>query len=173
MIDDDIFLPPIRANPLAALAAACEAAGAVSLPLHGDLSLEEQTRAVARGSQRKVVLATNVAESSVTIDGVTAVVDSGLARVSRSSPWSGLSELRVEKISRAAASQRAGRAGRTAPGKVLRLYSRRAPAFDCDGAAQKNSRSRRSRERRGLFALCGSHGHHAQSPGVVIDARND
>ncbi|HET8724924.1 MAG TPA: ATP-dependent helicase HrpB [Anaeromyxobacteraceae bacterium] len=104
------------------------------LPLHGDLSPEEQDRAVRPAARRKVILSTNVAESSVTIDGVTAVVDSGLARVASHSPWSGLPRLEVRRVSRASAAQRAGRAGRTAPGRCLRLYTRHdhdtRPAFD-------------------------------------------
>ena len=96
---------------------------AVLLPLHGDLSPAEQDRAVAPSRQRKVLLATNVAESSVTIDGVVAVVDSGLARVAEQAAWSGLPTVNVEKISRASAIQRAGRAGRTRPGRCLRLYT--------------------------------------------------
>jgi ATP-dependent helicase HrpB len=94
------------------------------LPLHGDLSPDEQDRAVRPASRRKVILATNVAESSVTIDGVVAVVDSGLARVPSHAPWSGLATLRVEKVSRASATQRAGRAGRTRAGLAVRLYTR-------------------------------------------------
>lgn len=94
------------------------------LPLHGEQSVEDQARAVERASRRKVVLSTNVAETSVTIDGVTAVVDSGLARVARHSPFSGLPRLELAKVSRASATQRAGRAGRTRPGRVLRLYTR-------------------------------------------------
>ncbi|PSM32463.1 ATP-dependent helicase C-terminal domain-containing protein [Haliangium sp. UPWRP_2] len=102
------------------------------LPLHGDLPFEDQRRAVAsrRGSggalqgRRKVILATNVAETSLTIDGVTTVIDSGLSRVAGHSPWSGLPTLRVQPICRAQATQRAGRAGRVAPGRCLRLYSR-------------------------------------------------
>ncbi len=94
------------------------------LPLHGDLPLKEQTRAVERASRRKVVLSTNVAESSITIDGVTSVIDSGLARVAAHSAWSGLGTLTTAKISRASAKQRAGRAGRTRPGHVLCLYTR-------------------------------------------------
>jgi ATP-dependent helicase HrpB len=92
--------------------------------LHGDLSPEEQDAAVGPSSRRKVILSTNVAESSVTIEGVVAVVDSGLARVASHSPWSGLPLTRVQKISRASATQRAGRAGRTRPGRCLRLYTR-------------------------------------------------
>jgi ATP-dependent helicase HrpB len=94
------------------------------LPLHGDLSPEEQDAAVRPSDRRKLILATNVAESSVTIDGVVAVVDSGLARMASQSPWSGLPRLRLEKISRASAVQRSGRAGRTRPGRCLRLYTR-------------------------------------------------
>jgi ATP-dependent helicase HrpB len=94
------------------------------LPLHGDLPPDEQDRAVRPGPRRKVILSTNVAESSVTIPGVVAVVDSGLARVASHSPWSGLPTLEVRKVSRASAAQRAGRAGRTRPGRALRLYTR-------------------------------------------------
>jgi len=98
--------------------------GLLVLPLHGDQSVEEQARAVEPAERRKVVLSTNVAETSVTIDGVTGVVDSGLARVARHSPWSGLPRLETAKVSRASATQRAGRAGRTRAGRVLRLYTR-------------------------------------------------
>jgi ATP-dependent helicase HrpB len=94
------------------------------LPLHGSLSPAEQDRAVRPADRRKVILSTNVAETSVTIDGVVAVVDSGLARVAFHSPWSGLPTLRLAKVSRASATQRAGRAGRTRPGRCLRLYTR-------------------------------------------------
>jgi ATP-dependent helicase HrpB len=101
-----------------------EEEGFLLLPLHGDLSPAEQDRAVTPQSSRKVVLATNVAESSITIDGVVSVVDSGLARVAGHAPWSGLPTLTVAKISRASAAQRAGRAGRTRPGHCARLYTR-------------------------------------------------
>ena len=94
------------------------------LPLHGDLTADEQDRAVRPASRRKVILATNVAETSVTIDGVVCVIDSGLARIARHSPWSGLPSLQVEPVSRASCAQRAGRAGRTRPGRVIRLYTR-------------------------------------------------
>jgi ATP-dependent helicase HrpB len=94
------------------------------LPLHGDLPPAEQQRAVRPAEQTKVILSTNVAETSVTIPGVVAVIDSGLARIASHSPWSGLSRLSVGKISQASAVQRAGRAGRTAPGRALRLYPR-------------------------------------------------
>jgi ATP-dependent RNA helicase HrpB len=93
------------------------------LPLHGDLSPEEQDRAVSPAAKRKVILSTNVAESSITIEGVTAVIDSGLARAASDSPWTGLPTLNVQRISKASAVQRAGRAARTAPGRVERLYT--------------------------------------------------
>ncbi len=94
------------------------------LPLHGELSLKEQQRAVAPQRFRKIVLATNVAESSVTIDGVTTVIDSGLARVASYSSWGGRAVLELQDISQASAIQRAGRAGRTQRGWVRRLYTR-------------------------------------------------
>ena len=94
------------------------------LPLHGDLPPDEQDRALAPAAKRKVVFSTNVAETSVTVAGVTTVIDSGLARIATHSPWSGLPSLAVQKISRASAEQRAGRAGRTAPGRALRLYAK-------------------------------------------------
>ena len=94
------------------------------LPLHGDLAPDEQDRVLARWQQRKVILATNVAETSVTIDGVTGVIDSGLARIAGHSPWTGLPTLSVGKVAQSSAEQRAGRAGRTAPGVALRLYTK-------------------------------------------------
>ena len=98
--------------------------GLVLVPLHGGLGAGEQDRALAPSDRRKVVFATNVAESSLTIDGVAAVVDSGLARIARHAPWSGLGALRVEPVSQASCAQRAGRAGRTGPGRCIRLYTR-------------------------------------------------
>lgn len=94
-------------------------------PLHGELPASEQDRAVTRTSQRKVIVSTNVAETSLTIDGVTLVVDAGLARVARFDPNRGINTLLIEKISRASADQRAGRAGRTAPGRCIRLWTLR------------------------------------------------
>src|SRR6202171_3179755 len=94
------------------------------LPLHGDLSAEEQDRALTPAGRRKIILSTNVAETSVTVPGVTAVIDSGLARIASHSRWSGLPALVTSKISRASAAQRGGRAGRTAPGRALRLFTR-------------------------------------------------
>ena len=102
-----------------------EAQGFVLLPLHGELPSRDQDAAVARYHQPKVVVATNVAETSLTIDGIRCVIDSGLARIPRYDPYRGINTLTIEKISRAAADQRAGRAGRTAPGVCLRLWSER------------------------------------------------
>lgn len=100
--------------------------GAVILPLHGELSPEAQDRVLGPAPQglRKVILSTNVAETSLTIPGVTAVVDSGEAKVLRLDPRSGLDRLEKGRISKASAVQRAGRAGRLAPGTCYRLWSR-------------------------------------------------
>lgn len=94
------------------------------LPLHGDLPPEEQDRAVRASRRRKVILSTNVAETSITIDGVVAVIDSGLERAASFSPWSGVGELVTAPICQASATQRAGRAGRTRAGRAIRLYTR-------------------------------------------------
>jgi len=93
------------------------------MELYGDLPLERQQAVLRRGDRKKIVLATNVAETSVTIEGITAVVDSGLARINRVDPSLGLNRLDLCRISRASADQRAGRAGRTAPGVCLRLWT--------------------------------------------------
>lgn len=104
------------------------------LPLYGDLSSEAQDAVLRPASRRKVVLATNVAETSLTIDGITTVVDSGLARKLRFDPRVGLDRLELLPISQAAADQRAGRAGRTQPGSCLRMWDqathRNRPAFE-------------------------------------------
>jgi ATP-dependent helicase HrpB len=94
------------------------------LPLHGELPPRDQDAAVARYDRRKVVVATNVAETSLTIDGVRLVIDSGLARVARYDANRGINTLLIDKISQSSADQRAGRAGRTAPGVCMRLWSR-------------------------------------------------
>ncbi|MEL6346396.1 MAG: ATP-dependent helicase HrpB [Myxococcota bacterium] len=93
------------------------------LPLHGRLKSAEQDRALAPSKRRKVVLATNIAETSVTLQGVSAVVDSGLQRAPRFDPSLGLTRLETARISRASAEQRAGRAGRTGPGTCYRLWT--------------------------------------------------
>lgn len=94
-------------------------------PLHGELELSAQRAAIepAPSGLRKVVLATNIAETSLTIDGVRVVVDAGLARVPRFDPGSGMTRLDTARISRASATQRAGRAGRLQPGACYRLWS--------------------------------------------------
>ncbi len=97
----------------------------VVLPLHGDLSPRVQDAAVATYPERKIVVSTNVAETSLTIDGVTLVIDSGLAKIAKYDPHRGINTLITEKISQASADQRAGRAGRTAPGRCVRLWSER------------------------------------------------
>lgn len=102
------------------------------LPLYGDLPPDQQDAAVQPYQQRKVIVASNVAETSITIDGITAVIDSGLARMANYDPHRGINTLLIEKISRASADQRAGRAGRTAPGVCLRLWS------NTDQAARKD-----------------------------------
>jgi ATP-dependent helicase HrpB len=122
------FLPGVgeiqrSAEALAPLAAA---QGLAVLPLYGDLPAERQDEVLRPLDRRKVVLATNVAESSITVDGVTAVIDSGLVRRLRFDPASGLDRLELGRVSRASADQRAGRAGRQAPGICLRLW----PAFE-------------------------------------------
>src|SRR5665213_2653878 len=101
-----------------------EAKGFILLPLHGELPPRDQDAAVARYDKRKVVVATNVAETSLTIDGVRLVIDSGLARVARYDANRGINTLLIDKISQSSADQRAGRAGRTAPGVCMRLWSR-------------------------------------------------
>ncbi len=93
--------------------------------LHGELPPQQQDAAVARSSRPKIVVATNVAETSITIDGVRLVVDSGLERRAAFDSRRGIGTLHIEKISRASADQRAGRAGRTGPGVAIRLWSER------------------------------------------------
>jgi ATP-dependent helicase HrpB len=102
--------------------------------LYGDMSAEEQDVVLGPCQQRKIVLSTNVAETSITIDGVTAVVDTGLARQMQFDADIGLDRLELSPISKASSDQRAGRAGRTQPGFCLRLWDeaaqRRRPDFD-------------------------------------------
>ena len=121
-----VFLPGAREIQAAreACAALAESAGLELATLHGQLSRELQDRALAQTDRSKLILSTNVAETSITIDGVVAVIDSGLARVADFDPSSSLPRLSLVPISRAAATQRAGRAGRTRAGVCIRLYSR-------------------------------------------------
>src|SRR5690606_31927538 len=121
-----VFLPGQReiARVGAALDAASLPAGVEVLALHGELPVEQQSKVLqpAPDGRRRVVLATNVAESSVTLPGVRVVIDSGLAREPRFDPVSGFSRLDAVPISQASADQRAGRAGRVAPGVAWRLW---------------------------------------------------
>jgi len=122
-----VFLPGAQeirrtAAQLTGIAQQCDL---LVLPLHGSLPAEEQTRALRPSELRKVILATNIAETSLTIEGVDTVIDSGLARVAGYDPRRGLDRLELKRISRASARQRAGRAGRTAPGRCIRLWSQR------------------------------------------------
>ncbi len=120
-----VFLPgaaEIR-KTTEALVAFADQAGLLVLPLHGDLPPSDQSKAIEPAARRKLILATNVAETSITIPSVTGVIDSGLARVAFHSAWSGLPLLRVAKISKSSAAQRAGRAGRLGNGRVLRLFT--------------------------------------------------
>ncbi|MBP7864867.1 MAG: ATP-dependent helicase HrpB [Acidobacteria bacterium] len=122
-----VFLPGIAEIRRAgeALKDVAERAGLRVTELWADLPPAEQAAVFAPSGRRKVILATNVAETSVTVEGVTGVVDSGLARIPGHAPWSGLPTLDVRPVSRASAVQRVGRAGRTAPGVVKRLYTLR------------------------------------------------
>ncbi|MFC3129020.1 ATP-dependent helicase HrpB [Coralloluteibacterium stylophorae] len=117
-----VFLPGAR--EIARCQAALAALDADVLPLHGELSLEAQNAALAPDAhgRRRVILATNVAESSVTAPGVRVVVDSGLAREPRFEPNSGFTRLQTVLVSQASADQRAGRAGRVAEGWCWRLW---------------------------------------------------
>jgi ATP-dependent helicase HrpB len=103
-------------------------------PLYSALPPAAQEAAISRGPRPKIIVATNVAETSLTIDGVRTVIDSGLARTASFDPRRGINTLLIQKISRAAAEQRTGRAGRTAPGRAFRLWSEadhgRRPEFE-------------------------------------------
>jgi ATP-dependent helicase HrpB len=103
--------------------AALHGAPALILPLHGDLPPAEQDRALRPAETRRVVLATSIAETSLTVPGVRVVIDGGFRRSPRVDPATGLSRLETLRISRAAADQRAGRAGREAPGVAIRLWT--------------------------------------------------
>ena len=131
-----VFLPGAREirESSEACAAIASQLGLEIVVLHGELPPEQQDRAVQPGSRAKLVLATNVAETSITIEGISCVIDSGLVRQASHDPWSGLSSLVLTRTSKASAEQRAGRAGRTRPGRCLRLFPRhefeRRPAFE-------------------------------------------
>ncbi len=100
-----------------------DGAPALVLALHGDLPQAEQDRALRPADQRRVVLATSIAETSLTVPGVRIVVDGGWCRAPRLDPGTGLTRLATVRVSRAAADQRAGRAGREAPGVAIRLWT--------------------------------------------------
>lgn len=108
----------LRSSPVAT-------AGVDVHPLHGSLDAASQDAALAPSGRRKVILATNIAETSLTVDGVTDVVDCGLHKVLRRDEGLGIDRLETERIDRDSAEQRAGRAGRTAPGRVVRLWDPR------------------------------------------------
>ncbi len=101
------------------------ARGLAVLPLHGSLPADEQDVALAASSRRKIILATDVAETSLTVEGVTDVIDTGLHKVLRYDAEKGLDRLETERIPRDSAEQRTGRAGRTGPGRALRLWDER------------------------------------------------
>ncbi|WP_102125048.1 ATP-dependent helicase HrpB [Deinococcus planocerae] len=123
------FLPGVR--EIRGAQGALSDVGAVVLPLYGDLPLAEQRRALVPdpAGRRKVVLATSIAETSLTLAGVRVVVDGGLSRTQRFDPGTGLTRMVTERVTRDAAEQRAGRAGRTAPGTAYRLWSERTHAL--------------------------------------------
>lgn len=122
-----VFMPGAYeiSRAVSALGARPELSGFQLLPLHGELPPREQDAALAPSERRKIIVATNIAETSLTIDGVTAVVDSGLAKVARFDAARGINTLFTENIAAASAEQRAGRAGRTAPGLCVRLWTER------------------------------------------------
>jgi ATP-dependent helicase HrpB len=118
------FLPGVREIE-AARAQLAGTVDALVLPLHGSLDVDAQERALSPSTRRKIILATNVAETSLTVEGVTEVVDSGKHKVMRFDPETAVDHLVVERISLDSAEQRAGRAGRTAPGRCTRLWDER------------------------------------------------
>jgi ATP-dependent helicase HrpB len=117
------FLPGApEINRAAGDVRAAAGADADVLLLHGSLPAEEQDRAIAGSPRRRVILATNIAETSLTVPGVTAVIDAGYQKVARFDPDRGIDSLELERIPADAAEQRAGRAGRLGPGRVRRLW---------------------------------------------------
>ena len=125
-----VFLPGVGEIFAAAkkIEAITTGGGCRLVKLFGDLPAEQQDEALQDDGRRKVILSTNIAETSVTISGVTAVLDSGLARQLHVSASTGLPQLQTVPISQASAEQRAGRAGRTAPGRCWRLWEEAAHA---------------------------------------------
>lgn len=121
-----VFMPGLREirRTLTLLAPYCREQGLDLLALHGSMDLDEQQRALEPGAKARVIVATNVAETGLTVPGVTSVIDAGLHRVAAFDAARGINTLYAARISRANAAQRAGRAGRTAPGRCVRLWSR-------------------------------------------------
>ncbi|MCO4763556.1 MAG: ATP-dependent helicase HrpB [Myxococcales bacterium] len=117
-----VFLPGVAEIRWCTQSVSAAVRDCLVLPLHGGLSAAAQDKALAPSALRKIILATNVAETSLTIDGVVGVIDSGLVRQPRLDPALGVERLETVNISRASADQRAGRAGRTGPGICLRLW---------------------------------------------------
>jgi ATP-dependent helicase HrpB len=120
-----VFVPGVR-EINKCLSYLSEFTEATALPLHGNLPLDKQRDAIKpfANGQRKIVLATSIAETSLTIEGITTVIDSGYARVPRFDPRSGLSKLDTIRVTQDAADQRAGRAGRTSAGVCYRVWSK-------------------------------------------------
>ena len=158
------------------------ARGFIVLPLHGELAADDQDAAVARYDQRKVVVSTNVAESSLTIDGVRVVIDSGLARIPKFDPYRGINTLLIERISRASADQRAGprrphRAG-AMRAALDRTRTRRTSAAGSAGGEAARSRGGRAdaqgERRRGCetFPLAGAAGPAIAGPRGAAAARS-
>lgn len=122
-----VFMPgafEIR-KTMAALSGRSFARGRRIVSLHGEMTPQDQDSAVTPGEQPKIIVSTNVAETSLTIEGIRAVVDAGLARIASYDPRRGINTLTIQKISRASAEQRAGRAGRLGPGIAVRLWAER------------------------------------------------
>ncbi len=128
-VDGDllVFMPgghEIR-RTIAAISGRAFARGFRILPLHGELTPQQQDEVLAPGGSRRIIVSTNVAETSLTIEGVRGVIDGGLARIAEYDTRRGINTLTVQKISRSAADQRAGRAGRLGPGLCVRLWPER------------------------------------------------
>ncbi|MGB0678439.1 MAG: ATP-dependent helicase HrpB [Polyangiales bacterium] len=154
-----VFLPGVREiqDCIAHCRAGLVAAGCLALPLHGRLPAAAQRAAWAPGSADKVIFCTNIAESSLTIDGVRGVVDSGLMRAATDDALTGLPRLQLRPISQASAVQRQGRAGRQGPGHCLRLFS----AFDLAHRRSQDEPEMLRRELSSVRLLLGQLGAHA------------
>ncbi len=122
-----VFLPGAYEinRAAAAISALPQLSGFSVMPLHGEMPARDQDAALAPSGRRKIIIATNIAETSLTIEGVTAVIDSGLARIARYDGERGINTLFTESIAAPSATQRAGRAGRTQPGVCARLWTER------------------------------------------------